>query len=101
MNRVAISPLVLALTLASFPHRAAGQMSDPSESRGPRFLLAMAERAKPVPLDLKRSAVLRQPPSPPVEGAPLKEALAGISPPARPHLGYVHDGPPTDMPPSP
>src|SRR5207247_5653725 len=61
MNRVAISPLVLALALASFPHRAAGQMSDPSESRGPRFLLAMAERAKPVPLDLKRSAVLRQP----------------------------------------
>ena len=27
MNRVAISPLLLALALASFPHRAAAQMS--------------------------------------------------------------------------
>src|SRR2546430_15434288 len=94
MNRVAISPLVLALALASFPHRAAGQMSDPSESRGPRFLLAMAERAKPVPLDLKRSAVLRQPPSPPLEGAPPKEGPAEISRPARPPLGYAAGGPP-------
>src|SRR2546425_12429853 len=80
MNNVTISPLVLALALAAVPHGAAGQMSDPSESRGPRFLLAMAERAKPVPLDLKRSAGLPQPRSPPVGGAPPQEAPAESSP---------------------
>ena len=98
MNRVAISPLVLALALASFPHRAAGQMSDPSESRGPRFLLAMAERAKPVPLDLKRSAVLRQPLSLAFEGATLKEALAEISRQAGLDLVYADDDLPIAMP---
>src|SRR5438552_9091508 len=98
MNRVAISPLVLALALASFPHRAAGQMSDPSESRGPRFLLAMAERAKPVRLDLKRSAVLRQPQPLEFDGATLKEALAEISRQARLDLVYADDDLPIDMP---
>src|SRR5437762_5107864 len=98
MNLVAISPLLLALALASFPHRAAAQMSDPSESRGPRFLLAMAERAKPVPLDLKRSAVLRQALSLAFEGATLKEALAEISRQARLDLVYADDDLPIDMP---
>src|SRR5213078_5405866 len=98
MNRVAISPLLLALALASFPHRAAAQMSDPSESRGPRFLLAMAERAKPVPLDLKRSAVLRRPLSLAFEGATLKEALAEISRQAGLDLVYADDDLPIAMP---
>src|SRR2546427_11605191 len=31
------------------------QVGDPSESRGPRFLLATAERSRPVPVDLTRS----------------------------------------------
>src|SRR5437667_1682382 len=91
MNNVTISPLVLALALAAVPHGAAGQMSDPSESRGPRFLLAMAERAKPVPLDLKRSAVLRQPLSLAFDGATLKEALAEISRQAGLSLVYADD----------
>ncbi len=98
MNLVAISPLLLALALASFPHRAAAQMSDPSESRGPRFLLAMAERAKPVPLDLKRSAVLRRPLSLAFEGATLKEALAEISRQAGLDLVYADDDLPIAMP---
>src|SRR2546425_9530965 len=101
MNNVTISPLVLALALAAVPHGAAGQMSDPSESRGPRFLLAMAERAKPVPLDLKRSAVLRQPLSLAFDGATLKEALAEISRQAGLDLGYAPHDPPVAQPPSP
>src|SRR2546426_10737073 len=101
MNNVTISPLVLALALAAVPHGAAGQMSDPSESRGPRFLLAMAERAKPVPLDLKRSAVLRQPLSLAFDGAPLKEALAEISRQAGLDMGYARDDPPIALPGSP
>src|SRR5205809_4312052 len=98
MNLVAISPLLLALALASFPHRAAAQMTDPSESRGPRFLLAMAERAKPVPLDLKRSAVLRRPLALAFDGATLKEALAEISRQAGLDLGYAGEDLPIAMP---
>ena len=52
MYRVASFPLVLALAAAAFPHGAAAQRAgDPSESRGPRFLLAMAERSRPMPVD--------------------------------------------------
>src|SRR3989442_2650522 len=93
MNNVTISPLVLALALAAVPHGAAGQISDPSESRGPRFLLAMAERAKPVPLDLKRSAGLRQPPPLPLARAPPHEGLTGNLPPAGAQPGLSPSAP--------
>jgi len=53
MYRAALSPLMLALAMAGFSHGAtAQQVGDPSESRGPRFLLATAERSRPVPVDL-------------------------------------------------
>jgi TonB-linked SusC/RagA family outer membrane protein len=90
MNRVALFFLVLAGALALFPHRAAAQY-DPSESRAPRFLLAMAERREPVPVDLKRSWVLRQPLSLALDGVTLKEALAEISRQARLNLVYADD----------
>ena len=51
MNRVALFSLVLAWALALCPHGVAAQyVGDPSESRAPRFLLAMAERRAPVPI---------------------------------------------------
>src|SRR3989454_8272191 len=99
MYRVALSPLVLALAMAMFPRDATAQyVGDPTESRAPRFLLAMAERAKPVPLDLKRSAVLRQPLSLAFDGATLKEALAEISRQAGLDLVYADDDLPIAMP---
>ena len=92
MYRVALSPLVLALAMAMFPRDATAQyVGDPTESRAPRFLLAMAERAKPVPVDLKRSAFLRQPLSLAFDGATLKEALAEISRQAGLSLVYADD----------
>src|SRR6059036_3766693 len=92
MYRSALSPLVLALATALFPHGAtAQQVGDPTESRGPRFLLAMAERAKPVPVDLKRSPTLRQPLSVAFDDTPLKEALAEISRQAGLSLVYADD----------
>jgi TonB-linked SusC/RagA family outer membrane protein len=92
MYRVALSVLVLALAMAVFPHGASAQYAgDPTESRGPRFLLAMAERSKPVPVDLKRSAYLRRPLSLAFEGATLKEALAEISRQAGLSLVYADD----------
>src|SRR5256885_17075654 len=90
MYRVALSLLV---AVAVFSHGTpAQQVGDPTESRGPRFLLATAERSRPVPVDLRRSAVLRRPPSPAVDGAPLKQALAASSRPAGRRLRYAHDG---------
>src|SRR6266568_32461 len=91
MNRVALSPFVLALTLAAFTQRAAAQYAGDPESRAPRFLLAMAKRAEPVPVDLKRSVTLRRPLSLAFEGATLKEALAEISRQAGLSLVYADD----------
>ena len=92
MNRVALFSLVLAWALALCPHTAVAQyVGDPSESRAPRFLLAMAERRAPVPVDLKRSALLRQHISIAFDGVTLKEALAEISRQARLGLVYADD----------
>src|SRR5439155_22292787 len=99
MYRVALSPLVLALATAVFPHGATAQYAGaPTESRARRCLLAMAERAKPVPLDLKRSAVLRRPLSLAFDGATLKEALAEISRQAGLDLVYADEDLPIAMP---
>src|SRR5437016_9841322 len=90
--RVASSPLVLALAMALLPRGATAQYAgDPTESRAPRFLLAMAERSKPVPVDLKRSAFLRRPLSLAFDGATLKQALADISRQAGLNLVYADD----------
>jgi len=98
MHRAVLSPLVLALAMAVFPHGATAQyLGDPTESRAPRFLLAMAERSQPVPLDLKRSAYLRQPLSLAFDGATLKEALAEISRQAGLSLVYADDVLPVGM----
>src|SRR5205807_92216 len=79
-NRVALFLLMLATVLALFPPGAAAQYaSSPGASRAPRFLLAMAERSEPVPVDLKRSAVLRQPLSLAFDGVPLQQALVETS----------------------
>src|SRR5437867_12764013 len=91
MNRVASFLLMLGLTLAFFPLGTAAQEADASASRAPRFLLAMAERPEPVPVDLKRSAVLRQPLSLAFDRVTLKEALAEISRQARLNLVYADD----------
>ncbi|PYP94990.1 MAG: SusC/RagA family TonB-linked outer membrane protein [Gemmatimonadetes bacterium] len=97
MNRVALFLLMLATVLALFPPGAAAQYaSSPGASRAPRFLLAMAERSEPVPVDLKRSAVLRQPLSLAFDGVPLKQALAEISRQARLNLVYADDVLPID-----
>src|SRR6266480_3989655 len=92
MNRIWSFLLMLALVPALFPDTALAQyVGDPSESRAPRFLLAMAERRAPVPVDLKRSWVLRQPLSLALDGVTLKEALAEISRQARLNLVYADD----------
>src|SRR3989475_11933453 len=97
MNRVALFLLMLATVLALFPPGAAAQYaSSRGASRAPRFLLAMAERSEPVPVDLKRSAVLRQPLSLAFDGVPLKQALAEISRQARLNLVYADDVLPID-----
>src|SRR5437867_874421 len=90
MNRVALFFLMFAGALSLFPQRAAAQY-DQSVNRTPRFLLAMAERRAPVPVDLKRSWVLRQPLSLALDGVTLKEALAEISRQARLNLVYADD----------
>src|SRR2546430_15840056 len=90
--RVALSPVLLALAMPLFPPRATAQSAgDRAASRAPRFLLAMAERSKPVPVDLKRSAFLRRPLSLAFDGATLKEALAEISRQAGLSLVYTDD----------
>src|SRR6266566_136852 len=95
MNRIWSFLLMLALVPALFPDTAVAQyVGDPSESRAPRFLLAMAERRAPVQVDLKRSWVLRQPLSLALDGVTLKEALAEISRQARLHLVYADDAVP-------
>jgi len=96
MHRIALPHLVLMCAMSALPlplpHRiGAQQLGDPTASRAPRFLLAMAERSKPVPVDLKRSAVLRQPLSLAFDGATLKEALAEISRQAGLSLVYADD----------
>ncbi|HMH84117.1 MAG TPA: carboxypeptidase-like regulatory domain-containing protein, partial [Gemmatimonadales bacterium] len=96
MHRIALPHLVLMCAMSALPlplpHRVGAQQpGDPTEGRGPRFLLAMAERAKPVPVDLKRSAILRQPLSLAFDGATLKEALAEISRQAGLSLVYADD----------
>src|SRR5438093_11508077 len=92
MNRIWSFLLMLALVPALFPDTAVAQyVGDPSDSRAPRFLLAMAERRAPVPVDLKRSWVLRQPLSLALDGVTLKEALAEISRQARLNLVYADD----------
>src|SRR5437899_6350355 len=92
MYRVASSALVLALAMAVFPHGATAQYAgDPTENRAPRFLLAMAERSQPVPVDLKRSAFLRRRLSLAFDGATLKQALAEVSRQAGLNLVYADD----------
>src|SRR5438552_4806576 len=92
MYRVALFPLVLALSTALFARGVTAQdQGDPAESRGPRFLLAMAERPQPVPVDLTRSAVLRRRLSLAFNGATLKQALAEISRQAGLSLVYADD----------
>src|SRR2546429_1485528 len=51
----------------------------------------MAERSKPVPVDLKRSAFLRRPLSLAFDGATLKQALAEVSRQAGLNLVYADD----------
>src|SRR5438874_703012 len=89
MYRVALSLLVAVAVFS--PGTPAQQVGDPTESRGPRFLLATAERSRPVPVDLRRSAVLRRPLSLAFDGAPLKQALAEISRQAGLSLVYADD----------
>jgi len=84
--------LACALFALSLPHGiCTAQMRDPTDPRAPRFLLAMAERATPVPVDLRRSAVLRHPLSLSFDGVTLKEALAEISRQAGISLVYADD----------
>ena len=81
MQRIALRYVGLACVLTALPLRiCATQNEDATASRAPRFLLAMAERSTPVPVDLKRSAILRQPLSLALDDAPLKAALAGLVP---------------------
>jgi TonB-linked SusC/RagA family outer membrane protein len=84
--------LACALFALLLPHGiCAAQMRDGTDPRAPRFLLAMAERATPVPVDLRRSAILRHPLSLAFDGVTLKEALAEISRQAGISLVYADD----------
>src|SRR5205809_7453134 len=95
MNRVALFSLVLAWALALCPHGVAAQyVGEPSESRSPRFLLSMAERRAPVPVELKRSLVVRQPLSLELDGVTPHEPLAESSRQPRLHLVYDIDAEP-------
>ena len=95
MNRLALFSLVLA---AALPRGAAAQYAlDSGDGRSPRFLLAMAAHSAPVPVDLKRSALLRQHISIAFDGVTLKEALAEISRQARLSLVYADDDIPVSM----
>ena len=97
MHRIALRHLGLACVLSALPLRiCATQNEDAAASRAPRFLLAMAERSTPVPVDLKRSAILRQPLSLALDGVTLKEALAEISRQARLNLVYADDDVPIE-----
>ena len=97
MHRIALRHLGLACVLSALPLRiCATQNEDAAASRAPRFLLAMAERSTPVPVDLKRSAILRQPLSLALDGVTLKEALAEISRQARLSLVYADDDVPIE-----
>src|SRR6267378_1251167 len=96
MNRFGLFLLALA---AALPRGAVAQYAlDSGDGRSPRFLLAMTAHAAPVPVDLKRSAVLRQHISLAFEGVTLKEALAEISRQARLGLVYADDDIPVSMP---
>src|SRR5882762_5282344 len=96
MNRFGLFLLALA---AALPRGAVAQYAlDSGDGRSPRFLLAMAAHSAPVPVDLKRSAVLRQHISLAFEGVTLKEALAEISRQARLGLVYADDDLPISMP---
>ena len=89
--------LVLAVALVAFPRAAVAQQSrEWADSRAPRFLLAMAERSQPVPVDLRRSATLRRPLSLDFDDVTLKEALAEISRQAGLNLVYSDDVVPVD-----
>jgi len=95
MSRAAFS-LLIGLA-AVFPRTATAQKSrDFDDSRAPRFLLAMAGRSEPVPVDLRRSTTLRYPLSLAFDGVTLKEALAEISRQARLSLVYADDVVPVD-----
>src|SRR5258706_240168 len=96
MNRFGL--FLLALTATLHGGAAAQYALDSGDGRSPRFLLAMAKHAAPVPVDLKRSAVLRQHISLAFEGVTLKEALAEISRQARLGLVYADDDIPVSMP---
>src|SRR2546428_662741 len=81
MNRVALFLLMLSTVLALFPPGAAAQYaSSRGASRAPRFLLALAERSEPVPVDFKRSAALREPRWPALARVSLRWGLAESSP---------------------
>src|SRR6266699_3743936 len=95
MNRLALFSLALA---AALPRGATAQNAlDSGDGRSPRFLLAMAAHSAPVPVDLKRSALLRQHISLAFDGVTLKEALAEISRQARLGLVYADDDIPVSM----
>jgi len=95
MSRAAFSLLVAVA--AVFPRTATAQKSrDFDDSRAPRFLLAMAGRSEPVPVDLRRSTTLRYPLSLSFDGVTLKDALAEISRQARLSLVYADDVVPVD-----
>src|SRR5881396_334382 len=98
MNRFGLFSLALAAALATLPRGATAQNAlDSGDGRSPRFLLAMAAHSAPVPVDLKRSAVLRQHLSIAFDGVTLKEALAEISRQARLGLVYADDDIPVTM----
>jgi len=98
MHRIALRHLGLACVLSALPLRiCATQNEDATASRAPRFLVAMAERSTPVPVDLKRSAILRRPLSLALDDAPLKTALAEISRQAGLSLVYADDVLPVEM----
>src|SRR6266480_3625480 len=99
MNRFGLFSLTLAAALATLPRGAPAQYAlDSGDGRSPRFLLAMAAHAAPVPVDLKRSTVLRQHISLAFDGVTLKAALAEISRQARLGLVYADDDIPVSMP---
>src|SRR5438876_11076644 len=99
MNRFGLFSLTLAAALATLPRGAPAQYAlDSGDGRSPRFLLAMAAHAAPVPVDLKRSAVLRQHISLAFDGVTLKAALAEISRQARLGLVYADDDIPVSTP---
>ena len=98
MYRVALSQFVLAVAVAALPHRAIAQNArDLGDTRAPRFLIALAERSEPVPVDLKRSTTLRRPLSLAFDEVSLKAALAEISRQAGLDLVYADDDLPLGM----